>query len=382
MAESRIQDVLIVGAGVIGLTLARELRTRGVSRITIVDRGPVGREASWAAAGMLAPNIEIDSNPKFHRFGIESLALYPAFADGLLDETGINIELDRTGTLCLAFNDVQATELRSKYERQKLIAVRSSFIPSETIRDLEPSVSHGASAALLYPDDWQVENRKLVAALRRYCDVNGVRIVENAEVSEILTEGVRVTGAKTSSGDIHAGVTILATGAWTSLIKIGSAFLPVDVKPIRGQMISFQTDAPMLRHVVYSANGYVVPRRDGRLVVGATVEDVGFEKTVTGEAMRSLTQAALEILPTLSVSQLKDHWSGLRPFASDSLPVIGQLPGYDDLLVTTAHYRNGILLAPKTAEILADRIVDNVVSEYFQVFATDRTLTTRATSSR
>ena len=365
-------EVLIIGGGVIGLSIARDLHKRGSGRITIVDRGTLGREASWAAAGMLAPNIETDTSDDFHRFGIESLGLYPRFASELLEETGIDIELDRSGTLCLAFDESEAAELRAVYERQRQRNVEVEHLTGAAIRELEPSVSPLVCRALVYPDDWQVENRKLVGALRTFSEINGIQIIEGVEVSELVAEGGRILGARTSAGDISAGVTIIATGAWTSLIKIGGLALPISVRPIRGQMISLNSGSRKIRRVIYSPRGYVVPRADGRVLVGATVEDVGFEKNTTRDGIGSLKDAGAEIIPLLKGSAVAEEWAGLRPFASDGLPIIGDLPGYENAFVATAHYRNGILLAPKTAGIISDRIVHGRTSRYLDLYGTAR----------
>jgi glycine oxidase len=367
-------EVLIIGGGVIGLSIARELHKRVAGRITIVDRGTIGGEASYAAAGMLAPNIETDTSEDFHRFGTESLNLYPDFAAQLLAETGVDIELDRSGTLCLAFDENEAAELTETFRRQKVRNVPVEYLSGDAVRGLEPLVSKSAQAALLYSADWQVENRKLLSALRTFAERNGIRIVENVTVSELLADGSRVLGVKTAAGDMLADTTILATGAWTSLIKIGDASMPGSVKPIRGQMISFESGARQIGRVIYSPRGYLVPRADGRVLVGATVEDVGFDKSVTIEGIDSLRLAAAEIVPRLGDLEIGEKWAGLRPFAADGLPVLGEIPGYENAFVATAHFRNGILLAPKTAEIICDRILSNAASSYLELYGVGRFL--------
>ena len=371
-------DVLIIGGGVIGLSIARELHKRGATKVTIIDRKTLASEASWAAAGMLAPNIETDSNSDFHRFGIESLELYPKFASELLEETGIDIELDRSGTLCVAFSEEERIELQETYAGQQTRNVAVDSLSGDEVRRLEPSISEGVRAALFYKSDWQVENRKLIEALREFAQRSGINIVENAEVSELTTEGGRVVGARTSAGELRSDTTVIATGAWTSLIKIGDMSMPVSIKPIRGQMLSFSLRERLLRHVVYSHRGYLVPRNDGRILVGATVEDVGFDKTTNAEGIDELQHAAVEILPQLAKADIGETWAGLRPFADDGLPVLGNIPGWENVIVATAHYRNGILLAPKTGAIVADRIVDGVESDFLKLFGIGRFETARA----
>jgi len=327
---------------------------------------------------MLAPNIETDSDLDFHKFGIESLELYPKFASELLEETGIDIELERSGTLCLAFTEAENAELQDTYYRQQSRDVAVELLSSEQLRQLEPSISSDVHAALFYPNDWQVENRKLVAALREFAKRNGIHIIENAEVEGLLIEQRRVVGAKTAACEFRADTTVIATGAWTSLIKIGDTSMPVSIKPIRGQMLSFNHCDGLLRHVVYSHSGYLVPRSDGRILVGATAEDVGFDKTTNAEGIASLRLAAVEILPQLANADADETWAGLRPFAEDGLPVLGEIPDWKNVIVATAHYRNGILLAPKTGEIVADRILDGVESDFLKRFGIGRFETARA----
>jgi glycine oxidase len=367
-----MQDVLIVGGGAIGLSLARDLRKRGVKDITIVDRGQIGGEASWAAAGMLAPNIETDTSDDFHRFGIESLGLYSNFAAELLEETGIDIELDRSGTLCLAFDEAEAAKLDNIYERQTAREVKVESLSGNAVREIEPSVSPLALAALFYPTDWQVENRKLLTALRKFAEMNNIRIIENTEITELLSDSTRITGTKTSDGDLLADVTVIATGAWTSLITIAGAPVLSAVKPIRGQMIGLATGSRKIGRVIYGPRGYVVPRADGRVLIGATVEDVGFEKTTTAAGVDLLKDAGTEIVPFLKDLAVAEQWAGLRPFSPDGLPVIGELPGYKNAFVATSHYRNGILLAPKTAEIISEKIAYGATSKYFELYGVGR----------
>ena len=365
-------EVLIIGGGVIGLGIARELHKRGVRDIAIVDRGPLGAEASWAAAGMLAPNIETSATEEFHRFGVNALSMYPGFAADLADETGIDVELDRSGTLSLAFSETEESDLAESYEKHRSRGVEVERLAASKIREIEPAISTAARAGLLFPNDWQVENRKLLAALIRYSRTNEITIIEGTEVAGLVTKGARVTGASTSKGELRSDITVVATGAWTSFIKIGGMPMPFHVKPIRGQMIAFETPLRAIRRVVYSPRGYVVPRADGRVLVGATVEDAGFEKMTTPDGIDDLTAAAYEIEPGLKKYPVTSAWAGLRPFAADGLPVIGSLPGYENAFVATAHYRNGILLAPLTAKIVAEKIVDDGSPEFFDSFTPER----------
>ena len=237
---------------------------------------------------------------------------------------------------------------------------------------MEPLISPDMREALFFPNDWQVENRKLVAALRRYADLNDITVIESTHVEALRIDGRKVIGANTIDGAVDAGHMVLATGAWTSFIKLGTMQMPVKVEPVRGQMITFTSERKMFRHVIHGRNGYIVPRRDGRILAGSTTEKVGYHASTTPPAMDSLKEMACEIIPNTKSLAVSDQWAGLRPFAADGLPVLGAVHSIEGLFVATGHYRNGILLAPVTAEIAAQSIVDGVESKYCEMFGVDR----------
>jgi glycine oxidase len=370
-------DILVVGAGVIGLSIARALAARGAGRVTVVDRGKAGAEASWAAAGMLAPNAETHEDGALFRLCTASNALYPKYAAQLLEETGIDVELDTTGTLSLSFDETGDRLISEKFDWQKGAGIEVERLSAKEVLKLEPGISADVRSGLFYPNDWQVENRKLVAALRRSCQLGGIRILEHSEVSELLRADDRVHGLRTSSGEIRAAVVVVANGAWASQL-LGKSI----VRPVRGQMIGLKGGERVLNAVVYGPGGYLVPRKDGRVLVGATVEDVGFRKEVTGDAVEALRDAALEIAPVLGNFDIKEAWAGLRPYAADGLPVIGRVPWNEGLFVATGHYRNGILLAPITAELVADAVLGGGHSEYLEEFGPERFFSGSAASNR
>jgi glycine oxidase len=359
---------IIIGAGIIGLTIARELHLRGERNLLLVDRGPAGREASWAAAGMLSPQAEAHVADDFFRFCCEARTLYPTFAAELLDETGVDIELDQTGTMQVTFSDERSSKLAERFEWQRKAGLEVERLSFDEIRELEPSISPSVRDGLLFPNDWQVENRKLVEALLEYARRNRIEILENTEARDLIHEAGEIRGIDTSAGRWYCDRAVMTAGAWTTRI----CTLPFRVKPIRGQMVCFRPEKSLLKHVVQEPNGYLVPRKDGRILAGATVEDVGFENMVTDGAVNSLQEMALEILPSLGNLNITESWSGLRPFASDGFPVLGRVPGIKNLTVATGHYRNGILLAPLTAKLIADEMIDGLVSPYLSAFGADR----------
>lgn len=370
-------EILIVGGGVIGLAIARELRRRGAGKITILERGAIGREASYAAAGMLTPQAEADEADDFFYFCDESNKLYPQFAEELLAETCVSIELDRRGTLYLALTDDDARQIRHRFAWQKKAGLNVEYLNAEAARKLEPFISPDVREALFFPNDWQVENRKLLHAMRKYAELNDIGIVENAELKNLLIENDKIVGAETGGEKFAAKTVVLATGAWTSFIKAGNLTLPT-VEPIRGQMTGYRTAKRLFQTVIYSPRGYLVPRLDGRILAGATVETVGFDKTVTADGVDFLRENTLEIAPGLINLAPVESWAGLRPCAADGLPILGAFPGVENLFIATAHYRNGILLAPKTAEILADVITGNVESKYTKIYSPRRFQTAKA----
>lgn len=365
-------DILIIGGGVIGLSIARELHKQGVKRITLLDKGRCGEEASWAAAGMLSPQTDAHERTPFFDLCSSSRDLYPDFVEELLSETGIDVELDRAGTLYLAFTAEGSADIHRRFEWQREAGFSVEHLSADETLRAEPSVSPNVREALFFPNDWQVENRKLIAALKQYAEINGIEILENSQVENLEVEGGRVAGAFANGKRISAGITVLATGAWTSLIKLGNVDMPLKIEPVRGQIVTFDMPNRSIYHVLCSSSGYLVPRRDGRLLAGSTLENVGFDKTITESGSRSLTSMAGEIVPALSDAAITGRWAGLRPCVSDTLPVFGAINALHGLFMATGHYRNGVLLAPLTAKLVAENLVNGTDSELLRAFGTDR----------
>lgn len=363
-------DVVIVGAGVIGLSIARALALRGVSKVTLLERGQPGTEASWAAGGILAPQVEADHADDFFRLAAASRDLYPPWADSLKSETGVDVELDQTGTIYVGFTEQDEAELRFRHDWQKREGLCVECLTAEEPRRLEPCISSEVRCALLLPNDYQVENRRLVQALFQANENLGVQVITDCHVSALRVENENVRGVETSLGFIPAPVVVLAAGAWTSLVK--STFCGIDVEPVRGQMLCFETRPRIASHVIYSSRGYLVPRRDGRLLAGSTTEHVGFDKRVTEEGVRAIRSMANEIAPALADSAPTDSWAGFRPCTTDDLPVLGPCEEIAGLYYATGHYRNGILLAPITGELIAAAIIDRAVPSTLAAFSPNR----------
>lgn len=366
------RNFLIVGGGVIGLSIARALHKRNIGRITLVDKGACGQESSWAAGGMLGPQAEADTAGEFFDLCSLSRDSYPAFSAELLSETGVDIELDRSGTLYLAFTKDDVRHLRDRFEWQRSAGLDVEHLSAETVRKSEPFVSPDVREGLYFPSDWQVDNRKLLTALLSYCNLNSIEVIENTAVERLIVENGRVTGAEADGRRFEADETIIATGAWTSLIELGAAQIPIRIEPVRGQMVMLRTARRLFERVIYSRRGYLVPRADGRLLAGSTTEKAGFDKVATEAAAGVLRKMVNEIAPSTAGLPIADHWSGLRPFAVDGLPVIGRIDGISGAYFATAHYRNGILLAPLTARMVADDMTGREVLPNAGSFAPGR----------
>ncbi|HEX8921004.1 MAG TPA: glycine oxidase ThiO [Pyrinomonadaceae bacterium] len=366
-------DVVIIGGGVIGLAVAREVALRGGGQVTLIERGRLGAEASYAAAGMLAPQAEAEHVDPFFELACASRDLYPAFAEALREETGTDIELERTGTLYLAFTPRGEEELEHRYNWQRRAGLLVERLSAEETRQLEPCISNQVRGALRFPLDVQVENRRLIAALSASTEKQGVRLLTETHVQSLITERGRVQGVETSRGVVHAPVIVVATGAWTSFLAASDkGFRPVSIEPVRGQMLCFASNPRLARHVIYSPRGYIVPRLDGRLLAGSTTEHAGFERRVTGEGLNAITSHALEIAPAVGGLSLLDSWAGLRPRAEDEWPVMGECAELRGLFYATGHYRNGILLAPLTGALLAEQIMTGKASPLINAFRPDR----------
>jgi glycine oxidase len=362
--------VVIIGGGVIGLSIARALAQRGVRDICLVERGGLGAEASSAAGGMLLPQIEADEYDDFFALACRSRDLYPSLAIELRDETGIDIELDTTGTLYLALNEHDYEEIEKRYHWQNSAGLAVELLTSATARELEPCISEATFGALHFPNDIQVENRRLITALANSVNALGVTIFTETTVEKLIIEGHRVTGVQTSRGGISCQTVVVAAGAWSSFL-LQSAPNPA-MTPVRGQMVCLESKPQLTRHVLFSPRGYLVPRQDGRLLAGSTSENAGFARRVTAGGLASILRHALEISPVISNLPIVDTWAGLRPRSADGLPVLGPCGEIDGLLYATGHYRNGILLAPLTAELVSEAIVAGVASPLLAPFSPDR----------
>jgi len=363
-------DVVIIGGGVIGLTIARALAMRGVRDVCLIERAILGAEASSAAAGMLLPQVEAATKDDLFTLACCSRDAYASFAAALYDETGIDVELDTTGTLYLALTEHDQEEIEKGYYFQHRAGLSIELLSAVEARELEPCISSSTFGALLFPRDIQVENRRLLSALVNSVTKLGVTVLTETNVDALIVERNRLTGVQTSRGIINCSTAVVAAGTWSGFIK--HAHPPIE--PVRGQMVCLEAKPHLTRHILFSRRGYLVPRRDGRLLAGSTSEQAGFAKCVTAGGISKILENAREISPAVSNLPIVDTWAGLRPRSPDGLPVLGPCVEIDGLFYATGHYRNGILLAPITGELISEAIVEGVTSPLLAPFSPERFL--------
>jgi len=362
-------DVIVVGGGVIGCSIAWRLAQSGL-KVTVFERGRVGCEASRAAAGMLSPQGEAQGPGPFFDLCLRSRGMYRSFAEELTEASGIDVEYKDDGTLfvILEGEDDQATTKWVSWQLEAGLSLEQ--VSSDDLRKQEPAVTELATRAIFLPEEHQVDNRRLMDALEIAIKHAGVELIEGADVSALTLERGRVTGVVSAAKRFDAGLVIVAAGTWTSQL-LEPLGLNVKVIPARGQMIAVRGNACPITRVLHSSKVYVVPRNDGRILIGATVEYQGFHKAITAGAMKRLLDAAVELVPSLGELEIVETWSGLRPDTADHLPTIGPT-GVDRLLLATGHFRNGILLAPVTADSI-ERVINNGrVSDDVKPFAIAR----------
>ena len=356
---ARTPDVLVVGGGIVGSAIAWRLAKAGAA-VTLVEKGPIGREASWAAGGMLTPVHLAEYPPALAGACSASLALYEPLCREIAPLASVDPEYRVSGLLLLVTDDAgeEAARTLEAWKRERGQPVER--LGRDEAVALEPHVTPHLRRALRLPDIAQVRNNRMAVALCEAAAKKGAEIRPDTPVTGFLRVPGRVNGVKTSRGDLYAGTTILAAGAWSSEL-VRSVGLDLQVKPVKGQMILAGGTPDFCRHMILDGETYLIPRADGRIVVGSTLEDVGFNKTVTVDAVGDLAARGARLMPELGRLPLVTSWAGLRPATPDRLPYIGRGP-LDGLIVATGHYRNGILLAPITAEIVADLLAGQTPS--------------------
>lgn len=342
------QETIIIGGGVIGLLSAYQLAGAG-QHVVLLESGETGSEASWAGGGIVSPLYPWRYSPAVTALAHWSQDFYPGFGDSLYEQTGVDPEVHETGLYWLDLHDEE--EALAWAERQGRPLQR---VTVERVRAAVPALGKGFSKAVFMPGVANVRNPRLLRALREaLARMANVRIVEHCAVTGFMREDGRVLGVQTAQGEIRAERVVVAAGAWSGEL-LATLGLALPVKPMKGQMILFKCAEDFLPSMVLAKRRYAIPRRDGHVLVGSTLEDVGFDKTPTEDALDSLRATAVELLPALADAEVVRHWAGLRPGSPDGVPYIGEVPGFEGLWLNCGHFRNGLVLAPASCRLLAD----------------------------
>ena len=358
-----MKKIIVIGAGIIGLSVSYYLKKHNFD-ITVIEKSKAGMEASYAAAGMLAAQSEFDFYEDFMDFCIKSRDMYCDYCNEIEKTSGIDVEFQKCGMLRPASNEDQERHLRANHLSQKNKGFEIEFLSGEEIREIEPSLSKNIISGLYSTNDGQVNNRKLMQALITANKNMNNKIIEDTEIRGYLVnnQNKKIIGVRTSNNKtFNAEIVVNTAGSWSSLIS--KDLIPnFNIKPILGQMVSLQSDKALLNKVIFASilgkGGYIVPRRNNEIILGSTMEDAGFEKKITDEGISSILKKCHEIVPELKKLKIKQKWCGFRPFASDNLPIIGKT-NIENLILATAHGRNGILLAPITAKAVEELVVND-----------------------
>ncbi len=337
------QDFIVIGAGIIGLATAERLLQHGAT-VTILERGTVGQESSWAGGGILSLLCPWDCPDEVTRLALHSASLFAAWADDLHQSSGIDPEYDSSGlVVCAPFNAPIAQQWCAAHQ-VALLQGKAADYALPTNDDV-----------LYLPQVAQVRNPRLMRALRKRVESLGGIIIEQCAVQRIQADHDRVEKVTTSAGEYCADNYIVTAGAWSQQV-LGQHALQLDIKPVRGQMLLFKFAAPPLQHIVVQRDLYLIPRRDGHLLVGSTQEDVGFDKQTTRAAYDDLFKRAQNILPPLRDMPMMQQWAGLRPGSPSNIPTIARHPQLENLYLNSGHFRYGVTMAPGSAEILQNLI--------------------------
>ncbi|HMJ15308.1 MAG TPA: glycine oxidase ThiO [Polyangiaceae bacterium] len=356
MAESapsrtRTAQVLVIGGGIMGCACSWELARRGFA-VTVLEKSVPGAEASSHAAGILGAQAEAHASGPMFELSMQSLSRYPRWTKRLFEATGIDVGFRSGGVLRVAFDRASAGALARASAWQTRKGLRSERIGRARLREVEPALSRDVAGGVLFESDARVDPRLLLRALHIAAQRAGVEFRSGAYVKSVLVKGEQVRGVTLDGGvQLLAEHVVVAAGSWTTLIE-GLPLRAGSVRPARGQIVELASPAPLLSRVVYGPRCYLVPRDDGRTLVGSTLEFVGYRREVTAAAVRDLLSAAIELVPSLAEASVNSAWSSFRPYTDDELPLLGPA-GIAGLTLATGHYRNGILLAPITAEITA-----------------------------
>ncbi|WP_457623249.1 glycine oxidase ThiO [Persephonella sp.] len=356
---------IIIGGGIIGLTIARELSKKNID-ITLIEKDTIGRGASWVAGGMLAPQAEGLKEGLFLDFCLEGRDIYESYIKELEYETGINVNYWKCGIFCPAFSDEEEEDLKENIKNYEKLGLSGFWVSQNEIKELYPNINENIIGGAFYPDDGQVDNRMMLNALVKSMLINNVEILEGYEVKEIEINSDKFESVVTDKGKIWGDFCVISAGAWSSEI------LKIPVFPLKGEMTAIEYPDLNFDRIFFSSKAYIIPRKDkSRVIIGATEENVGFKEGNTVKGILKLLNGLNETFLGLEEKRVIEFWYGYRPSTPDYLPILGKTD-INGLYLATGHHRNGILLAPITAKVISDLIVNNNENIYLKEFNLSR----------
>lgn len=375
-----MSDVLIVGGGVIGLSLAYELAGHGAA-VRVIDAGQPAREASWAGAGILPPARATSGDP-LEQLTALSNDLHRQWSEALRATTGIDNEYRRSGAIYLARDPEETYRLREFAAQARGRDIVADELSAAKLHDVEPALCPAdLAAAYLVPEECQLRNPRHLKALLGACVARDVKITAGAAAHDVEIRGDRITAVRTSVGALQADQVCLTAGAWSAALAERWG-VTAAIKPIRGQIVLLATPRPVLARIINEGARYLVPRRDGRLLVGSTEEDAGFDRSTTAGAIGGLLEFALGLAPQLAAAQIERSWAGLRPCTGDGLPYLGRVPHLDNAFVAAGHFRGGLQLSPGTAVVMSQLMRGERPAVDLHAFRVDRHATQRRAEPR
>lgn len=363
----------IIGAGIIGLSIGWILAKKGFE-VTAFDKGEAGKGAVWASAGMLAAISETEpSEEKLLPLLLKSQSIWPDFAQELKKDSGIDVEYRDEGTLLVALDYDEAAKLKFRYEFLKSLNLNLEILSSEEALEIEPFLTPNITMAMFSQKDHQVNSRKVVLALKEAFLNKGGNLKENCSVQKISIKENKIEYIVANSERYYFDKVILAAGAWSNQIEgIPKNAIP-PVRPVKGQALAIKSDPknPVIKHVIWGSDAYMVPRNDGSIVIGATMEEKGFDDSITVGAIYNLLKAAWEMVPMVYELPIVEMWCGFRPGSRDDAPILGPTD-VEGLILATGHFRNGVLLTPITAYSIVELIEKNQLPEIAKPFTINR----------